>query len=121
MSDAGPPITVSRDALRAEMAEMELRLMNAIRVELASKANVSDVSALRATVEVLMAARIRDDRGEFTPAQTASMRAIVGEVTTSRSDEGWTRRERFFGSLTAFVISATLVLSMVVAAKGGTL
>ena len=124
-------ITVSREALRAELAEMELRLRIWIASELEEKASAAELAALKgdfhekvAWAEGLMP--LRDKLisehievmawhrsalgGKFTEAQQASMRITAREVLADREQDGWTRRERFFA---AIAIMATAAVSLV--------
>lgn len=97
-------ISVSRDALRAELAEMELRLRIFMSEQLAHKADASQVrentSALRAIT-----------RGEFSPAHRLAIEAIISEQSAAKTDEGWTARERVIGVVALFIAVLGLALS----------
>jgi len=111
MSDGQPPITVSRDALRADLAEMELRLMNAIRTELANKASVADVILLQAQAAAFA-------RGEFTVAQLRSIDARVEEVAADKGDRAWSRWSQLTAILGTSVVTASILLAAALAHGG---
>jgi|SRR5581483_94787 len=52
MSDENERISVSRDKLRADLAELELRLRTWIAAEMQAKADAKDVDALALRVDV---------------------------------------------------------------------
>jgi hypothetical protein len=128
MSDVNDQrITVSREALRAELAEMELRMRIWMSAELEEKASASDLAALRA--ELATMAPLRDhafnqlerinswrdeaNAGHFTEAQDAAMRRTAAQVLEERASEGWSQRERGFAIvavLTTVIVSAINVL-----------
>lgn len=85
-------ITVSRDALRADLAEMELRLRLYFDERLSTKAEA-------ASLERLSGQMIDVRRGEFTDAFKRAIVGIVEETQDELSDKGWTRRERLIGIL----------------------
>jgi hypothetical protein len=80
-------VTISREALRADLAELELRLRLWIGSELASKADV-------VAVEKMEEQWRNAEQGLFTPAQTSVMKEIATSVINARVGEGWSRRER---------------------------
>lgn len=86
-------ITVSRDALRADLAEMELRLRGYFDVQLSNKA---DVAALQ-----------NENQRRWTEA-------IVHEVLEEHERRGWTRRERALALLnicmTVVMVAATVLM-----------
>lgn len=103
-------ITVSRDALRADLAEMELRLRLYFDERLNHKADTGALAELALKFDRL-------DRGEFTEAHRRALDEFVDRRLDVRADAGWTRRERWAG------IAATLigVVSLALAATGGRL
>lgn len=83
-------ITVSRDALRADLAEMELRLRLYFDERLSTKAD--------AVTQVRLESQMADlRRGEFTDAFRRSVVSIVEDAQEELTDRGWTRRERMIG------------------------
>lgn len=83
-------ITVSRDALRADLAEMELRLRLYFDERLSTKAD--------AVTQVRLESQMADmRRGEFTDAFRRSIVSIVEDTQEELTDRGWTRRERMIG------------------------
>ncbi len=130
MSDVSSErISVSREALRAELAEMELRMRIWMSTELDQKASAADVAALRAEVAAQAAMtsatkplrdqQVRDlqkviewrekaQAGHFTEAQAAGMQKVAAAVLAEREGEGWSRRERGFAVV---AIGTTVVVS----------
>lgn len=90
-------ISVSRDALRAELAEMELRLRAYFDTQLANKV---DQSALQG-----------DNQRRWTED-------IVYQVLDAHERRGWTRRERGLALLNICMTVAMLVLSVVASIYG---
>lgn len=112
MSDETPRISVSRDALRADLAEMELRLRVYFDERLAAKANQADLS------ELLLRQAARE-RGELTPAQRIAIEEIARDTARDKAAEGWSQKERFMAVLSAAVTVGMLILSVAVATSGG--
>lgn len=108
-------ISISRDALRAELAELELRLIE----KLASKV---DVDMLRKRVEVLEEKAVRRDGPEFRQVKDQLQKALtphdvddaIASTLQKQEARGWTARERWFG-VTLFAIS---VASFVIQLRG---
>ncbi len=110
-NESGKPITVSRADLRADLAEMELRLRIYFDDQLKHKADIAQVIEHGLLLDRL-------GRGEFTAAQTNSIEAIIAGTLTERTDRGWTTRERWFGILTIFVALGSFLLAILVATHG---
>jgi hypothetical protein len=102
-----PPnrITVSRDALRADLAEMELRLRVYFDEQLRHKADAATV----ATNTLLLG---QFSRGEFTPAQVASIQTIAEKAMDERTGRSWTARERATGIAALLVMVLSLAASI---------
>lgn len=99
-----PRISVSRDALRAELAEMELRLRIFLGEQLAHKADASQVRENTSSLRAI-------NRGEFSPAHKLAIEAIISQQATAKTDLGWTTRERFIGVVALFIAVLGLALS----------
>lgn len=134
MSDVSSErISVSREALRAELAEMELRMRLWMAAELQEKASAADLAALRGEfqakaawaesmmplrdqyiAQLLKVVEWRDQAqsGSFTPAQQAAMQATARNVLTAATSEGWTRRERLFATVAIVATIAVSVLNV---------
>lgn len=88
MSDDTPSrISVSRDALRAELAEMELRLRIYFDEQLKHKASSVALAELALKVSA-------HERGEFTPAWKEAVRSIAEEEARTRSADSWLPKGR---------------------------
>ena len=105
-------INVSRDALRAELAEMELRLRIYFDDRLSHKAEASELVTLRLVVDKL-------ERGEWNDAQRRSILAQVRDHIDTTSDRAWTRRDQFFTLLGVALASCSLFIYILVASHGG--
>ena len=90
-------ISVSRGALRADLAEMELRLKEYITLQLAGKADAIDLQS-----------------GD----QERWVESVVYRVLDSHDRKGWTRRERALALLNICMTAAIVVLSIVAALHG---
>lgn len=101
-------VTVSRDALRADLAEMELRLRVYFDEKLREKASAALVAEHALTLDKFA-------RGEFTKAQTSAIEEIVGNTLTDKTDRGWTARERWFGVLTILVAMGAFLITLITA------
>ncbi len=111
MENEPKAITVSRDALRADLAEMELRLRVYFDEQLKHKADISVVVEHGILLERL-------GKGEFNNAQHNAIEAIIAGTLTERTDRGWTTRERWFGILTIIVALGSFLLAILVATHG---
>jgi hypothetical protein len=98
-------VTVSRDALRADLAEMELRLRLYFDEQLKHKADT-------ATVIEHSLALDRFAKGDFTTAQTLAIEEIIDQSFSERVARGWTTRERWFGVLTVLVVVLSFLLAL---------
>jgi hypothetical protein len=104
-------VSVSRDALRADLAEMELRLRIYFDEQLKHKADAAEVIEHSLTLS-------RFAKGEFTQAQVLTMEDIVETVLTERTTRGWTTRERWFGVLTVIIAVVSFILALSAASHG---
>lgn len=105
-------ISVSRDALRADLAEMELRLRLYFDERLNHKTDTGVFSEYALRLDKL-------DRGEFTEVHRRALAAFVADQLASRSERGWTRKERWLGVLSVAGTIAMLILSIALATHGG--
>lgn len=114
VDDTAPPsrITVSRDALRADLAEMELRLRLYFDDQLRHKADAGPVYELIAKVDAL-------DRGDFTESHRRALVELITAQTAERQAAAWSWRERAMAVVSAAVTLASLLLALVIAFKGG--
>jgi hypothetical protein len=101
---ADQPITVSRDALRADLAEMELRLRTYFDVQLVQKASAADVVLLQSQASAFA-------RGEFTEAQLRSIDARVEETSAEQGSRAWSKREQMFAVMSSIATAGALALS----------
>lgn len=110
-------ITVSRDALRADLLGLELRLKDWMSAELALKANAAVVDKMFSDI-----GKIKE--GEFTHAQRMAMVQIYTEQAAKADKSGWSRRERWMAfvslglSLVAVIFSIIYTVHVVSAASG---
>ncbi len=104
-------ITVSRDALRADLAEMELRLRLYFDDQLRNKASAATVAEHALALEKFA-------RGEFTEAQKNAIETVVENTLTIKTDRGWTSRERWFGIITILVALGSFLLAILAATHG---
>ena|SRR4249920_2669198 len=112
-------LSVSRDALRADLAEMELRLRIFIEASLHQKANQSDLVELILRVKELENLRRARDQGELTPALQREVRALARAETDLEEAREWTGRERFLAVISVTTAAAMLLLSILLAFHGG--
>ena len=87
MADEPSRISVSRDALRAELAEMELRLRIYFDEQLKHKASSVELAELALKVSA-------HERGEFTPAWEEKIRTIAEDVARQSSADSWLPKGR---------------------------
>lgn len=78
-------ITVSRDALRADLGELEMRLREYLDTRLELKANSHDLHALTERVDAT-------DRGELTAGAELKIKSLIDEAFTVRLTTGWALR-----------------------------
>lgn len=96
-------ISISRDALRAELAELELRLID----KLASK---SEVEKLARRVEILEDRTTGlKDRKILT---TNDVDSAIAAALQKQEARGWTSRERWFGVVVLFITVATFAIQL---------
>ena len=111
MSEEPARITVSRDALRADLAEMELRLRVYFDEQLRHKADSGEFAKLALRVDQM-------DRGEFTDVHRRALVDLIEAQSQEREDRSWTFKQRVGGFITAVTAVGTLILSAV-ALRGG--
>ena len=112
-------VNVSRDALRADLAEMELRLRIFIEAELRGKASQFDLNEIQKRVKDLEDLRRARDRGELTPALERQVRALAHAEADLESTREWTGRERFLAVVSVLTAATMLLLSILLAFHGG--
>lgn len=118
--DGNGRITVSRDALRADLAEMKNELKDYIADQLERKADARSMESLTQTVTLLADAVRKQTDGELTIAQRAVVQTIVDDTLDERSESGWTRKERrlaLLGALTG-ILGAVASFGYLLAATG---
>lgn len=113
MSEDPTRITVSRDALRADLAEMELRLRFYFDEQLKHKADSAPVIELMRKVDAL-------DRGDFTDVHRRALAEFIEEHTIVQQGATWTRRERLIAVLSVCATITSLMLSVGLALHGVT-
>jgi len=104
-ADDNPRITVSRDALRADLAEMELRLRVYFDEQLKHKADSAQVDANTRQLQDLR-------RGDFSPAFRRTVEEIAIDAITERTDAGWTSRQRTIAVVAIFVAIFSLLTTI---------
>lgn len=113
-------VSVSRDALRADLADLELRIRTFLTDQLEKKADVSDLAALAARVQVLQNSaglvgprQIESldawNRGELNESQKRAVRHVADEVAEGRSSGSW----QTWGRWAAAVVAVVSILSIV--------
>jgi hypothetical protein len=124
-------ISVSRDALRADLAEMELRLREWIAKQLETKADETIVLAMANQMTDLRARAVFQDgplaqaindntkeirkfaEGNFTEAQKRALHEIVEKSMTTHAGSIWTGRSRIvmiaMAVMTLFSLAFTAV------------
>ena len=113
MADDQPSrITVSRDALRADLAEMELRLRLYFDDQLRYKADRGAFLDVALKLDQL-------DRGDWTPVHKRALIELIEEQTAARSDKGWATKERVIAVASALTGMIAFVLSTTIALRGG--
>ena len=98
-------ISVSRDALRADLAEMELRLRLYFDEQLRGKADTVELLRLSALMNQM-------DSGNFSPALKRSLEDVIEGAITAKTDRGWTKRERLFGVLAVIVMLVSFTFTV---------
>lgn len=110
MADETPSrISVSRDTLRAELAEMELRLRVFFEAQLQGKADKADLIELKLAMS-------KFEQGEFTTAMHRTVDERIEDFVGAKSTREWTSRDRFISVVQVFTASAALILSLGLAA-----
>jgi hypothetical protein len=126
-------LTVSREALRADLAELELRLRMFLVSELAKKADEHELASLQVLVNQKIAwadglMPLRDRlieehvalmkwgeaarAGHFTEAQGMTMASKAKDVLKEANTEGWSRRERMFAAIAVIATAAGLLVNI---------
>ena len=111
-------ISVSRDALRADLAELELRLRVFIETELYKKADRADMVEALSRIKDLEELRRARDRGELTPALQREVRALARAESDNETSREWTGRERFLAVVSVMTAGAMALLSILLAIHG---
>jgi hypothetical protein len=78
-------ITVSRDALRADLSDLELRLREYLDTRLELKANAHDLFLLTERVDAV-------DRGELTAGAELKIKSLIDQAFSTRLTSGWAMR-----------------------------
>lgn len=99
-------ITVSRDALRADLLGLELRLKDWMSAELALKANAAVVDKMSSDI-----GKIKE--GEFTHAQKMAMVQIYTEQAAKADKTGWSRRERWIALVSLGLSLVAVIFSII--------
>lgn len=117
MAEPHERISISRDSLRAELAELELRLVD----KLASR---SELEKLAARVVILESSALKRNDIEFRMfhdmVEQLSKRALtagdvdaaIADALQSKEARGWTNRERWFGVILFGITVATFALQV---------
>jgi hypothetical protein len=111
MDEPTSRISVSRDALRAELSEMELRLRIYFDDQLKHKADSAMVLEFALKFVSLV-------RGVFSVVLKRALESLVDDHLGERAATTWTRRERVLASLSGMVALSMLTLSVVAAFHG---
>lgn len=111
-SEGNGRVSVSRDALRADLLDLELRLTRSISAELAVKADQSSVDRLAGSLNQVVEWRLKAERGEFTRAQEQEVVTIVQNTIRERGKEAWSATSRRLTVLGATVAVLGLMSSV---------
>jgi hypothetical protein len=127
-------VTVSREALRADLAEMELRLRIWIASELHGKADRVEFDRLKHLVvekvawadslmplrhtmigehKDLLVWKRQSEAGTFTPAQKAELKVSVSQAFEEKNLKSWTVRQRGAAILVALLTIGLTVLNLI--------
>ena len=108
--DDSPPrqISVSRDALRADLAEMELRLRQFIQTEIDKKASISELETIRKEIEGI---KKNTFSGDFSPAQILAIKDIIEKGDAAQQKNNWGRKDRLIQILTVIAVTISMVFS----------
>lgn len=113
--EAKRSITVSRDALRADLAEMELRLRVWIGEQLSEKADAVALQTLALRVAAAEAVATKFAAGDFTPAQDRAFAVLIDDKLKEHMDIGWTRRQRWIAVISLIVAIFAVAVSVFIA------
>ncbi|MDO8483883.1 MAG: hypothetical protein Q7S35_02920 [Candidatus Limnocylindrales bacterium] len=126
-------VTISREALRADLAELELRLRLWIGSELIKKADEHDLENLKVAFaekvawadslmplrdkmliehNELLAWQLESYKGHFTEAQAMTMVSRAKDVLKEAATDGWTKRERMFALVAGLATAVGLVVNI---------
>lgn len=113
-------ITVSREALRAELAEMELRLIE----KLASREQVAAVEARLAILEktaLVKGGPVDEKVTRLTQLvkSNAELNEFLDEKLDERSGQAWTTRDRAVAAMLACIAVATFLINIFHPFSGG--
>lgn len=106
MDEQRERISVSRDTLRAELAEMELRLKSYISMELDKKAGVEIVKGLTDNLEKVKA-------GEFSPAMLLAIQDQIDKNWRGRVKANWSTKEKVMAFVTVTATVITLIFTAI--------
>lgn len=113
----GERISISRDALRAELAELELRLIDKLAAKI-------DVERLAGRVDTLEKNALRRDDTEYSRLKIeldlVKQKALapkdidtaVANALQNKEARGWTNRERWIGVVLFLITVSTFVLQV---------
>lgn len=104
-------VSISRDALRADLLQLRLDLNRDIEEALRRKADLSLVLEMRLALDKL-------SRGEFTEAQERGIDERVRLAAKDAKDDTWTSRERLTMVVQICSTVAALAVSLLLAAHG---
>lgn len=111
-------ISISRDALRAELAELELRLIDKLAAKI-------DVDKLARRVDRLEAQAIKRDDVDYkrtvseieqvkeSALTETDINQAIADALQHREARGWTARERWFGVALFVITVATFAIQVV--------
>ena len=132
-------VTISREALRADLAELELRLRLWIGSELIKKADDHELEALKIAFaekvawaegltplrdkmivehNELLAWQLESNKGHFTEAQVMTMALRAKDVLKEANTEGWSKRERMFAIVAVLATAVGLLVNVLNATTG---
>lgn len=106
MSDQPERITVSRDALRADLAELELRIVRQIDERMQHKADAAPVLDLLNRVSAM-------ERGDMPPSLTRAIDDRIKSADAIRVEAGWTRHQRIAMLVGTCVMACGLIVSAI--------
>ena len=87
-------VSVSRDALRADLGDMRDELKDYIKGELDKKADSKTVDQLAQSMTLLADSHRKLMEGELNRAQRAAVQEQIDETLDARQEKGWSSKER---------------------------